>query len=393
VTLLGVDADRFDSAEFGDVVVGDSAGINWFRPRPIPRQLNLEDQTLLALSRADEALGKLAGVANLLPNPRLLMGPYAYKEALASSRIEGTQADLEGVLQAARQGSERDPEVLTVQNYRRALQTGLDKVLAEGRLTLETVMIVHEVLLADPHTSGAVRDRPVWLGSPTDRPETAVFVPPVGDALAESLLDWESYLASPPPVPALIRASLLHYQFLTVHPFLDGNGRTGRLLVLLFLAAEGRLPVPLLYISPFFERRRREYYDRLQAVRENGEIQQWCQFFLRAVEAQANDGASRARNIFYLRERYRAELAGSRNRSSEVVEMLFENPYLMTGAVKEQLGVSTQGALNLIRSLEARGWLRQMGTSGRGGGALWVASEIFDTMADDILEPATPVGA
>jgi Fic family protein len=388
-----VDAALFASDKFGTVEADVSLGLNWFRPRPIPRDLQLADQTLLALSRADEALGKLAGVANLLPNPRLLMGPYAYKEALASSRIEGTQADLEGVFQAARQGSERDPDVLTVQNYRRALQIGLDKVAEQGRLTLDTVKEVHEVLLAEPRAAGSIRTRPVWLGSPTDRPETAVFVPPVGDALTEALLDWEAYLAEPPPVPVLIRACLLHYQFLTIHPFLDGNGRTGRLLVLLFLAAEGRLPVPLLYISPFFERRRREYYDRLQAVRENGEIQQWCQFFLTAVEAQANDGVSRARNIFRLRERYRSELAGSRNRSSEVVELLFENPVLTSAVVKEQLGVSTQGALNLIRSLETRQWIRQLGTGGRGGATLWVASEIFATMADDIADDSPSRGS
>lgn len=384
-----MDPARFDSRTFGEVVVGDESGINWFRPHDIPRDLDLEAHTLLALSRADEALGKLAGVANLLPNPGLLMGPYAYKEALASARIEGTQADLEGVFQAARRGSDRDPEVLTVQNYRRALEMGLDRVARERALSLDIVKEVHAVLLAEPRAAGSVRTRPVWLGSPTDRLETAVFVPPIGSALTGALQDWEDYLLNPPLLPPLIRAALLHYQFLTIHPFLDGNGRTGRLLVLLFLAAEGRLPVPLLYISPFFERRRRQYYDRLQAVRENGEIQQWCQFFLGAVEAQANDGVTRARNILNLREQYRAELAGSRNRSSEVVEMLFENPMLTTAVVRDQLVVSTQGALNLIRSLENRHWLRRMGSAGRGGASIWVASSIFDAMARDLPDEAT----
>lgn len=384
-----MDPARFESKAFGDVVVGDGSGINWFRPKYIPRALTLEPQTLLALSRADEALGKLAGVATLLPNPELLMGPYAFKEALASARIEGTHADLEGVFQAARRGIDRDPEVLTVQNYRRALQMGLERITEERALSLDIVKEVHAVLLAEPQAAGAIRERPVWLGSPTDRLETAVFVPPIGSSLIGALSDWEDYLLSPPLVPVLIRTALLHYQFLTIHPFIDGNGRTGRLLVLLLLAAEGRLPVPLLYISPFFERRRREYYDRLQAVRENGEIQEWCQFFLRAVEAQANDGVARARNIFQLREQYRADLAGSRSRSSEVVEMLFENPMLTTTVVKDQLDVSTQGALNLIRGLEARGWLRQLGTAGRGGASIWVAPAIFDTMADDLPEQDT----
>jgi Fic family protein len=379
-----VDESQFESTKFGTVELEPESKLTWFRPKPIPRKFDLDDQTLLALSRADEALGKLAGIANLLPNPELLMGPYAFKEALASSRIEGTQADLEGVFQADRQGSQRDPDVQTVQHYRSALNIGLDRIKAEGCLTFGIVKRVHAVLLPDTDASGNVRSRPVWLGSPTDRPETAAFVPPIGSALNESLGDWQRYLADPPPLPALIRAALLHYQFLTIHPFIDGNGRTGRLLVLLFLAAEGRLPVPLLYISPYFERRRREYYDRLQAVREAGRIQQWCQFFLAAVEAQANDGASRARMIFHLREKYRLELVGSRNRSLEVVEMLFANPILTTAAVRDNLDVTTQGALNLIRSLEARGWLQQLGSTGRSGATLWMAQEIFRTMSEDV---------
>lgn len=383
-----MDPANFESQAFGRVVTDPDLDLIWFDPKPLQRSPELDDETLLALSRADEALGRLAGVAALLPNPGLLMGPYAYKEALASARIEGTQADLGDVFQAARRGAGRDSDVLTVQNYLRALELGLEQVNEDGALNLTTLLKVHEVLTADEHGAG-VRQRPVWLGSPTDRPETAVFVPPVGHSLTRSLEDWQAYLDSPPPVPPLVRAALLHYQFLTIHPFLDGNGRTGRLMVLLFLAAEGRLPVPLLYISPFFERRRREYYDRLQAVRERGAIQAWCQFFLYAIEAQANDGVARARSILELRERYRSSLAGSRNRSPEVVEMLFENPVLSSTVVREQLEVTTQGALNLIRSLEARGWLTQIGTSGRGGAVWWMAPEIFDVMSGEIA-PENP---
>lgn len=379
-----VDDEQFESSEFGRVVDDEDARLRWFEPAAMPRHLVLDEQTILALSRADEALGKLAGVAELLPNPDLLVGPYTYKEALASARIEGTQADLEDVFQAARRGTERDPEVLTVQNYRRALDHGLRSIRAAEPLSFAMVAAAQATLVG-PQTPerGEVRSRPVWLGSPTDRPETAVFVPPIGPAIQEALDDWEDFLLDPPAMPPLIRAALLHYQFLTIHPFIDGNGRTGRLLVLLFLAAEGRLPVPLLYISPFFERRRREYYDRLQAVREHGEIQQWCQYFLHAVEAQANDGVDRARRLHGLRERYRLEVAGSRSRSADVVEMLFENPMLTSTAVRERLEISNQGALNLIRSLERRGWLVRVRSSGRGGSMGWVALEILRTMRDD----------
>jgi Fic family protein len=267
---------------------------------------------------------------------------------------------------------------------------GLARIKKGEPLSLKMILEAQATLLGpDMPECGQVRTREVWLGSPTGRPETAVFVPPIGPALHDSLADWEDFLQQPPPMPALVRAALLHYQFLTIHPFLDGNGRTGRLLVLLFLAAEGRLPVPLLYISPFFERRRREYYDRLQAVRENGEMQQWCQYFLSAVEAQANDGVARARRLLDLREKYRFDVLGSRSRAAEVVEMLFENAYVTSTDVREKLEISNQGALNLIRSLESRGWLQRVRREGRGGRSLWLAWEIFRTMNDDPIATTT----
>jgi Fic family protein len=377
-----VDPKKFESSDFGTVVVDDGLGYGWFVPAPIPRTLQLEDQTLLALSRADEALGKLAGVGRLLPNPKLFMGPYAFKEALASARIEGTQAELKEVFTADRRGIGRD-DLRMVSDYRRALNEGLMLVGESERLSFAIVCGVHATLMGN--TDGPPsqpRTRPVWLGSPTDRPETAVFVPPLQADLTAAIEDWQNYIDRPPAMPTLIRAALLHYQFLTIHPFLDGNGRVGRLLVLLLLSAEQRLPVPLLYLSPYFEERRREYYDRLQAVRERGDIQQWCQFFLTAVEAQANDGVERAASLMELRERYRSELAGSRNRSMEVVEMIFENPVINTAAVREQLNVTTQGALNLIRSIEARGWLTTVGHVGRGGAAMWIAYDVFRTMSE-----------
>lgn len=375
--------DQQESLEFGEFVTDPHSGLRWFSPATMPRRLPLQEHTQLALSRADDAIGKLAGVAELLPNPAPLVGPYTYMEALASAQIEGTQADLQDILQAARSTSPEDQDFLTVRNYRDALFGGLHKISDGLPLTLEMVLEAHAALLGpDAPQPGEIRKREVWLGSPTGRPETAVFVPPVGPALYESLRDWQDFLEDPPAMPTLIRAALLHVQLLTIHPFLDGNGRTARLLVLLFLAAEGRLPVPLLYISPYFERRRREYYDRLQAVRENSEIQQWCQYFLSAIEAQANDGVTRARRLLDLRERYRLEVLGTRSRAGEVVEMLFENAYITSTDVRERLGISNQGALNLIRSLEKRGWLRRVGTTGKGGGTLWVAWEIFATMSD-----------
>jgi Fic family protein len=192
-----------------------------------------------------------------------------------------------------------------------------------------------------------------------------------------ALASWVDFLENPPRLPVLIRAALMHYQFLTVHPFLDGNGRVGRMFILLFLKSESRLTVPLLYVSPYFATRRREYFDRLQAVRERGEIQQWLQFFLTAVASQAEDGVIRARELLDLREMYRAELSTSRSRAIEIVELLFTNPIITTALIRRTLEITTQGALNLIRAIESRGWLIEAGSSGRGGATRWLARDVY----------------
>ena len=380
-----MDPSRFESSEFGQPVFDAELGYHWFDPKPLPRRLELESETLLALSRADDALGRLAAVTELVLNPDLLVRPYAYKEALASARIEGTQAEIEGLLQAERGPEVADAATAAVTRHLPALDRGLDLVRSGQPPTFKVLREVHRVLL-DPKSKRltGLRIDPVWLGSPTDRPASATFVPPVGTALKRGLKDWDQFIEDPPPLPGLIRAALLHYQLLTVHPFVDGNGRVGRMMVLLFLVAEGRLTVPLLYLSPYFEHRRREYYDRLQAVRERGEIQEWLQFFLTAIETQSADGVRRARQLLELRESYRLELMTARNRSLAVVDLMFENPILTTATVRDRLDISTQGALNLIRSLSERGWLTQLRTAGRGAATIWMAEEIYGAMFEEL---------
>lgn len=387
-----MDSARYVCTEFGALRESPDSGFSWFEPARLPRQVPLAEQTLMALSRADEALGRLAGVGQLLPDPDVLLRPYAMKEALASSRIEGTQADLQSAFQEeakpspSKAGRFDDQEVV---RYRSALHEGLRTIETYGRLGLNVVFESHARLMGNSLQGvGPVRDQPVWLGSPTDRPETAEFVPPIGPAIEAALHDWADYVANPPPLPPLARAALLHYQFLTIHPFIDGNGRAGRLLVLLFLTAEQRLPVPLLYLSPYFEHHRRQYYDRLQAVRERGELQQWLQFFCTAVEMQANDGVQRAKTLLALRERYRTELTRSRSRADEVVELLFRNPVVHAPLVKNHLKISNQGALNLLHGLQRRGWVDEYARSGRGGTKLWIAREVLDAMVQPIIDPA-----
>jgi Fic family protein len=365
----------------------------------MPRSLELNMETVLALSNADAALGRLAGAGRQLHDPAMFVRPYMTREALASSRIEGTQASLSDVFQADA-GEEGDVpathDVQEVWNYRAAMDAGL-RELPDLPLVGRLVRDIHEVLLrgvrGEEKQPGSFRERPVWIGSPTDSPENAVFVPPFEAEMLEAWRDWEDFANSNPRLPTLVQCALLHYQFETIHPFLDGNGRVGRLLIVFFLIHRRALPAPLLYISSYLEQHRREYYERLQGVRERAEIQEWLQFFFTAVAVQSEDAIARAEHLHDLREQYRRALTGSRSRAVEVVDLLFVNPIVTVRGVASRLGITTQGAANLIRQLEARGFVgRLRGTVGRGGRHYWIADEVYAAVSDPApprqLEPA-----
>ncbi|GAA5113875.1 Fic family protein [Alloalcanivorax gelatiniphagus] len=383
-----------ESSTFGTVEFDPHHQIYWYDPRPLPRHLPLDEETLIALSRADAAVGRLDGVAQLLANPALIAGPYAAREAVASSRIEGTHATLSEVYETeAGKARAHTEDVKTIRAYTTALDIGLNSV-REQDLDLLTLLRVHQALMKNqPHGehAGRWRDQPVWVGSPTGGPETATFVPPPADRLSALLTDWVDWHKNPPRLPLLIRVALLHYQFLTIHPFVDGNGRVGRMLIQMVLEEQQALSAPLLYVSAYFARHRREYYDRLQAVRQHGELQQWLQFFLTAVFVQADDGVRRARGLLELREEYRAQLSGSRSRAPEVVDMLFSNPVVSARQVQMELGVSNQGALNLLRGLEQRRMLVQLESAGRGGTRFWYAPRLLGLFDDEIPEGPAPV--
>lgn len=362
-------------------------GVGWafwyFQPKPMPRELDLDRRTVLELSRADSALGRLAGAGRLLPNPSVFVSPYLTREALASSRIEGTEADLSEVFQAEIGEDPSDSEdVEEVLNYQRALYRGI-ALLDALPLSLRLFKEVHKVLLTgvrgQERLPGEFRSSPVWIGGRDI--ESARFVPPPPDAMQELLADLERFLNEEPQLPLLIRCALMHYQFETIHPFLDGNGRIGRLLIVLMLLEQRALPLPLLYLSAYMEESRRDYYDSLQAVRERGEIQEWLRYFLNGVRIQAEEAATRAEKLVDLRERYRRSLLGVHSRAIEVVELLFSNPFVTVRRVESSLEITNQGARNLIDSLQQRGWLSKVAKVGRGGRIYWVCQEAFELMA------------
>lgn len=378
-----MDPDHFTNASFGTVTrePGSRHPFWYFLPKKLPREINLGRQSVLLLSEADAALGVLNGLGRLIREPELLVGPYLTREAVASSRIEGTQASLSDVLKSeASETPTRSEEIAEVERYIAATQHGYDGINTLP-LTFRLIKEMLAILLAGVRGAdklpGDIRRSPVWIGSTDDSPDTATFVPPVPGELPEVLADWEDFVNNPSGLPVLVRCALMHYQFETIHPFLDGNGRIGRALINLLLLQEGRLSRPLLYLSGYLEARRSEYYDRLQAVRERGEVEEWIQFFLAAVKNQAEDAVSRASDLVDLRERYLEESSKTRSSLSGLVRVLFVNPYMTVGRAERALGLTNAGARNVVRDAQARGWLQEIGTSGRGGKTFWVAGEVL----------------
>ena len=341
----------------------------------------------MLLSEADVALGRLAGAGRLLPDPHLLVNAYITREAVASSRIEGTQASVTEVFDAAVTGETRRGDIREVRNYIAALQHGLKRLDEGFPISLRLIREMHAVLMngvrGQDKTPGEFRRSQNWRSSPDNQPSTARFVPPTTENMWSALDDWEKYLHDEQPkLPLLVRCALLHYQFETIHPFLDGNGRMGRLFITLYLVQQGRLPQPLLYLSSYFDQRKEGYYDRLQYVRERGEIIEWLDFFLRGVALQAVDAVDRAELLIDLREGYRTALKGNRSRAAEVVDLLFANPVMTVRHVQEQLGVSQPGATNLLRLLTDYGIVREVG-QGPGVRHRWFADGVLAVLEPD----------
>ena len=381
-----MDPTRFVASEFGAAVrePGNRWAFWYFKPASVPRQLTLTPETIKALSDADAALGRLYGLGVLIREPELLLGPYLTQEAIASSRIEGTQTSLSDVLRAeVSGGSSTNEDVAEVERYIAATRRGYELVKTLP-LTQRLILDLHRILLSgvrgEEKLPGEFRTSPVWVGSPTDSPDTALYVPPLPADLPDLIADWERFVNTPGNLPTLVRSGLMHYQFETIHPFLDGNGRIGRLLINLMLMEEGRLGTPLLYLSGYLERHRSEYYDRLQAVRESGRIQEWLQFFLTAVRRSAEDAVHRSEQLVALREKYLAQAARTRSNLSAVVDLVFANPYLTVARVQKRTGLTDQGSRNVIKEAERRGWVEPIGTSGRGGRIYWLSRELFDVI-------------
>jgi Fic family protein len=341
-------------------------GYRAYHPNPLPPAIEWTQPLAVALANASTLIGKLAGEGRRLPNPHVLIRPFVRREAVFSSRIEGTQSTL-GELLAAEAGAavERSPDDLReVGNYVVALEYGIER-LKTLPLSLRLVRELHEKLMTGVRgqqaTPGEFRRTQNWIGRPGDTLAQAAYVPPPPDFLGESLSAWEKFLHDR-MLPPLIHAALAHYQFEAIHPFLDGNGRVGRLLITLELCERDVLPAPLLYLSAFFEATHADYYDGLRGVSEKGDWLNWLQYFLNGVARQAEDAVSRAERINALLASWRNKLSGDPGAkvAFRMLDMLGGNPFVTPRGAEKHLGLAYNTVMRAIGQLENHGIIKEV---------------------------------
>lgn len=346
-------------------------GYRAFIPAPLPPEppLVIAGDLQRLLSDADRALGRLDGSVQTLPNPDLFVYMYVRKEAVLSSQIEGTQSSLQDLLAAEAQvlSHDRPHDVDEVINYVRAMKRGLAR-LADLPVSVRLIREIHAALLQGVRgsrlTPGELRRSQNWIGPGGCTLAEASFVPPPPAEVPKALGELESFLHREDELPLLIKIGLAHTQFETIHPFLDGNGRVGRLLITFLLCERQVLRKPVLYLSHYFKRHRQEYYDRLQAVRDAGDFEGWLAFFLRGIAEVSVEAADTAGRILELRETHRRGITESLGRAAgnghRVLERLYEQPILSVKDVQALLGTTFPGSNQIVQRLVDLGVLREI---------------------------------
>jgi len=340
-----------------------------FIPNPLPPDLEWSDVLISLLSDADRAVAKLAEMGKGSGLPAMLIKPFIHREAVSSSRIEGTRTTLrELYAYEARQLSylEDEHDAQEVQNYIHALEYGLER-LESFPVSLRLITELHEKLMrgvrGDFWTPGEFRRSQNWIGPPGSSLATATYVPPPVDEMKSCLFALEDFIHASSDLPPLVRLGLIHYQFEAIHPFLDGNGRIGRLLISLLLAEWDMLPQPWLHLSRFVELHRLEYYRLLLAVSQQGAWEEWLIFFLTGVQEQAQKAGVRIQSLVALRLAYLQQLSGERNydRLEKAIDFLFEKPVLSVRDIEEGLGLGNyMAAQRLVEKLEGHGVLEEI---------------------------------
>lgn len=351
--------------------VRQSTGYRAFIPAPLPPEpaLVLDGELTGLLSQADRALGRLDGSVLTLPNPDLFILMYVRKEAVLSSQIEGTQSSLQDLLaaEASLYDENRPHDVEEVINYVAAMKHGLGR-LHELPVSVRLVREIHAELMQGVRGGrlqpGELRQSQNWIGPAGCTLNTATFIPPPAHEVPRALGEWEKFLHADDGLPPLLKIALAHVQFETIHPFLDGNGRVGRLLITFLLTEWGVLHKPVLYLSHYFKQHRQQYYEHLQAVRDRGEWEPWLAFFLRGAIEVAGEAATTARRIQLLREAHRSAITDKLGRAAgnghRVLEKLFDRPIVSVSDVQQLTGTTHAAANTLVRRMTELGILEEI---------------------------------
>lgn len=375
----------FRSLEAGQVILTQK-GYYAFVPAPIPPKINWTLPLVSALSEAERELSRLATLADAFPFPRLLIQAFIRREAVLSSRIEGTRATLAELYtyeSAQLSFLESHDDVREVHNYVAALDYGLER-LKRFPMSLRFMREIHEKLMQDVRGGnlppGEFRRTQNWIGAAGSTLATATYVPPPVDEMNLALSELEKFIHTSTDIPTLARAAMIHYQFEAIHPFLDGNGRVGRLLMALLFAEWQILPQPLLNLSVYFERYRQEYYDHLLAVSQRGDWEAWLRFFLRSVNAQSQDSAARMERLKTIRARYQPIVAADKNsnRMGAVMDFLFGRPIFNAKQLAEGVEMPFKTARQYIEKLVQAGIVREV--TGYARNQVYRADEVFTAL-------------
>ncbi len=370
--------EDFHSTQAGHVIQ-TLHGYLAFIPAPLPPEITYTSHLVLTLSRADALLSELSGLGRFLPNPHLLINSYICREAVLSSRIEGTRAGLSDLwLEDVQPGDHDHPDadLNEVHNYVKALEYGIRR-FNELPLSLRLVREIHATLMEGVRgglaTPGEFRRSQNWIGPAGSTLASAAYVPPPPDEMMPCLANWEMFLQERSHFPELIQCALLHEQFEAIHPFLDGNGRIGRLLITLFLLERQRLTQPLLYLSTYIEAHREDYYTHLQRVRTHGDWNSWILFFLNGVIETAQLAVRQAGQLTRLRDQYQLQLR-QKPKAAALIDPLFTNPYMTVARAAKILNVSHPTARQAVKILEEAGILHEV--TGREWGRIYQAAAI-----------------
>jgi Fic family protein len=369
--------------------ISQMRGYKAFIPSPLPPKppLKLDDTMMNLNEHAVRLLARLDGLSYMLPNTDLFISMYVKKEALLSSQIEGTQASLGDIFEyESGQTVENINDVKEVINYIKALDYGI-KRLPSLPMSNRFIKELHEILLTNTRgndkTPGEFKRSQNWIGSGNSTIKDALFIPPPPEDTVQAMSDLEKYMHSPSPYPTLINCALLHYQFETIHPFLDGNGRVGRLLIALYLYWRNIIEKPILYVSYYFKKNRQEYFDRLRMVRNNGDYEQWVTFFLKAIIEACESAIENTKKILAL-QNHDQKLLWEKKISSPIASVflnqLFYTPIVTIKYIEEQYKVSYPTAAALVKQFVSAGILREI--TGKKRAKRFVYTKYLDILSE-----------